>query len=222
MRIFFAILAISTQTAFAAFSLADIDFWTGPDAGPDINEAALVIDWNDGQPAQAWGYRWLGSETKTGQNLLLDITSNDPRLSIQGIESGFVSHFSLDYNLDGAAEQFRPGWDGVANFWNYYVNNGVFSDPDDFTKNSHIVPPNTEVIPNGDPFADSDPGSWVTSNTGVIDRPLVNGSWDAFIYADGMVAVSEPVAVAVAPIPEPSTLGLLLLGLLSLGRRRRP
>ena len=42
MKAIFAILIISMQSALAAFTLADIAFWTGPDAGPGVHEAELV------------------------------------------------------------------------------------------------------------------------------------------------------------------------------------
>jgi len=62
-----------------SFDLNDILNWTGTGS----NEAALVIDWQDGSthPALAWGYRWDG--TATGEQMLLAIAAADPDLSVE-------------------------------------------------------------------------------------------------------------------------------------------
>ena len=211
--------AISFTPARGSFLISDIESWTGPDPGPDVNEAALVIDWNDGQNPLAFGYRWIGTTNKTGQDLLREITSADLRLSIDGIDSGLVSHFSIDFDLDGEAERFRPGWDGVANFWSYYVNNEVFSDPNDFTNNGHILPTNDQVVPTGSPYDDVSPGAWVTSSTGILGRPLVDGSWDGFIYSDGNTPIARPESITA--IPEPHSPMLIGLGFLWIAMARR-
>lgn len=204
--------------ARAAFTMADIRLWAGAPTGPGVQSAALVVDWNDGQAPLAWGYRWIGSN-QTGRDMLRAIAAADPRFTLQGLQTGFVSNFAFDVDLNGQPERFRPGWDGVSKFWTYSVNNAVFTDPNDFSKNSHIVPPNTKVVPNGDPFALSSAGRWISSSTGVLERPLVDGSWDGFRYDDGSGAIDEPVAAS--PIPEPSSALFLVMSLACLATRRR-
>ena len=195
----------------AAITTADLEFWIGSAPGPGISEAVLVLDWRDGAPGLAWGFRWNPAESKSGRDMLAAVAGADPRLTVQGLESGFVSNFGFDANRDGTPERFRPGFDpGTGEFWDYFVNNEVYLDPIDFTKNGHVIPPATAVVPLGNPYDGGGPGRWVESSTGILDRPLVDGSWDGFAYAVfGGPGPDEPLPVS---IPEPAT--LLLTGLL--------
>lgn len=203
----------------AAFTLDDVAFWTGASDGPGVHRAALVIDWNDGlQPASfAWGYRWPANEARTGADLLRAVVDADPRLTVDGIESGFVQAFRLEFAGFGedSPVRFRPGFNpDTGEFWNYWVNNPV--EAGNFTATSHLLPPN------GDPFAAEMPGTWFTSNTGIFDRPLADGSWDGFIYAEfAGLAPREPEAIGV-PVPEPSAVALVAAGagFCLAGRRR--
>ncbi|MBP7948808.1 MAG: hypothetical protein KA004_04065 [Verrucomicrobiales bacterium] len=210
------------SAAHAAFAMTDITHWTGIADGPGVAKAAVVIDWNDGQPPLAWGFRWDASLRQTSQDMLAAILGADPRLSVQGLAGGFLSHLGFDADLDGNPERFRPGFNGsTGEYWLYAVNNDVYFHPMDFGLNSHIVPPNTTVIPNGNPFAATSPGHWVTSSTGVNGRELADGSWDGFVYrtfAETNAGPAEPVAVS---IPEPTASLLMLLALAPLVRRRR-
>ncbi len=200
----------------AAFTLQDIAFWTGTPDGPDVNEAVLVVDWSDGSTPLAWGYRWPAAEPRTGRDLLAAVVAADARLSVGGLASGFVSHFAWDADRDGTADLFHPDYDAATSrFWSYFVNNDVHEDPVDFTKNSHIVPPATSVVPLGNPYAET---TWTASVTGVLDRPLADGSWDGFHWVATPVGPGEPVAAPL--IPEPATISLLLLSATGFLRRR--
>ncbi|MEM7386481.1 MAG: hypothetical protein AAF514_16185 [Verrucomicrobiota bacterium] len=147
--LFSILLAIHAR---GAISLNEINYWVnGTSPGAGDQRAALVIDWDDGSTPLTWGYHWPAGETRTGQDLVFAVTMADPRLSIDGISTGFLSNFGFDANLDGQPENFRPGWDGVANFWNYFVNNEVFTHPTDFTLNGHVIPPAT-TVDRSDPY----------------------------------------------------------------------
>jgi len=209
--------------ATGALTLADIEFWTGATAGPDVAEAVLVIDFNFagaplGAPSLAWGYRWGASESRTGHDLLAAIVAADPRLTATGLEFGFIDTLGYDVDLNGTPDFTHPGFDpGTGRYSAYWVNNAVNEGtPPLFADAGHILPPN------GNPFAAEAPGTWVFSSTGLAGRPLANGSWDGWVFASDPVAgPREPLA---APVPEPATPMLLLttVGLFLCHRRRRP
>jgi hypothetical protein len=210
--------ALSCGKAAAALTLADIQFWAGVPDGPSVSRAAVVIDWGDGQSPLAWGFRWDSATRMTSREMFAAIVGADPRLHLSGLDGGFLSHFAFDGNLDGAPERFRPGFiPATGEFWAFFVNNDVFYHPTDFSLNSHIVPPNTAVLPNGDPFAAVNPGTWIASSTGVGGRELADGSWDGFAYNTGSAGPLEPRPVA--PIPEPAAGMLACAGLFLLLRR---
>lgn len=210
-----AIFLLNVPARAATFLTSDITNWIGPAAGPGVNEAVIVIDWADGQPAWAWGFRWNASEPKTGRDLLSALLGAEPRLTVEG--DAFVSHFAWDGDLDPSTppDRFRGGFNpDTGEYWSYLVNNE--QKPDDYTSGAHLFPPL------GSPYDEDGPGRWVSSNTGLFDRPLADGSWDGFIYAEfGTSGPGLPVN-APALIPEPSSALLLALaGLLPRARRRR-
>src|SRR5580704_19564445 len=61
------------------FGFSDITNWTGTGS----NEAALLIDFQDGTtyPALVWGYRWDG--TATGEQMIQAVAAADPDLTVQ-------------------------------------------------------------------------------------------------------------------------------------------
>jgi|GEM_PF-2220635 len=212
--------AASLTPAHGAFTLAGIDFWVGPAAGPGVNQAVLVIDFAfpgaaAGAPSLAWGYRWPASEPRTGRDLVTAIVAADPRLQAAGLESGFIDTIGYDADLDGTLDHAHPGYDPeTGRYSNYWVNNAVTEGTAPaFADAGHVLPPN------GNPFAASEPGTWVFSTTGIAGRPLADGSWDGWIFASE--PVGGPRVPAAAPVPEPAAAILVLAGTL-LWRRRRP
>lgn len=216
-----AALLTAAPAAPAALSFTDIRIWAGEAAGPGVSEAALVVDWGDGSVPQVWGYRWRQGERRTGLDMLASVAGVDRRLAVQGLEAGFVLGFGWDGDGDGVPERSLSFSDNgtPADFtddlyWNYSVNNEVYYHPDDFTRNSHIVPPATEVVPLGNPYAADNPAPWIQSSTGPADRELAAGSWDGWAYGPYLTVPAEPV-------PEPSAVVLGLSGLMLALRRRR-
>lgn len=184
---------VLTSSGFAqTFGFGDIVNWTG--AGQ--NEAALVMDWNDGTAVHsyAWGYRWNGSAT--AEQMLRDIDTADPRLTL-----GFTFFNGLGYaltaaeydlDLDGTPEHneggFNPGSNG---FWDYYVGGPSTSLP-----------------------------SWSESNFGISSVTLSNDDWEGMSWAPDFVG-NPPANPVAAPAPEPLTLIGLGIGLVALRRRKQ-
>jgi hypothetical protein len=197
--------------AAATFLISDVTNWVGPAAGPGINQAVLVLDWADAQPAWAWGYRWQASQPKTGADLLAAVLGVETRLSATISGGGFVSN--VGWNGTRFQGDYNPG---TGQYWNYFVNNlqqsGNYVDGAAPT-GAHILPPL------GSPYDEAGPGAWVSSNTGILGRPLVDGSWDGFVYADFTSTGASFASNAPTLVPEPSWLSGMLL--LCLWKRRR-
>lgn len=197
--------------AHADFSFNDVEYWIGSGS----NEAAFVVDWNDGIEAQslAWGYRWDG--TATGEDMLIEIVTTDPELYAKiSTPGGYgVALYGLGYDVDHDGFSLSDGTvftDGLA-----------VSEPSDGT---------SAVDPN-DHYAEgwysagywsywlSDDGvEWSFSGTGMSGRALTDGVWDGWSWAPSFdsTAPSEPVAA----VPEPMTAMLFGLGMLLAARRR--
>lgn len=206
------LLFCSATVARSAVTFADIRLWAGAAPGPGINEAALVIDFRDGSPGVAWGFRWSAQETKTGQDMLNAILGANPALSVDS--TFFPNTFTYGTRTQTFSSNGTPMDFTDDRYWGYWVNNEVFYHPTDFTQNSHIVPPATQVVPLGNPYG---PGRWVESSTGGGARPLVNGSWDGWVYGPYLTQPGD----ALAAVPEPATAAILTFALAAGFIRRR-
>jgi len=207
------LLLCSATIARSAVTFTDIQLWAGTAPGPGVNEAAIVIDFHDGTPGIAWGYRWPAQETRTGQDMLTAIVGADHALSVDS--TFFPNTFSYGAHSRSSSDNGTPGDYSDDSYWGYWVNNDVYYDPNNYLLNSHIVPPATEVVPLGNPYG---PGRWVESSTGDAGRPLVNGSWDGWVYGQYLTQPGE----ALAAVPEPAAAGILTLAVVAgLVRRSR-
>ena len=203
-----ATLITSSTTHAATFLMSDVTNWIGPAAGPGISQAALVIQW-PGQTAWAWGFRWNASASKNGGDILLALAGMEPRFTFTG--GAFVSNLKWDADLNGTPELTFPGFNGTTfEYLAYWANN----DQQLNNFNDGAAPAGAHVLPPlGSPYDEAGPGRWVSSNTGVLGRPLADGSWDGWNYSTGDGTLLPGVAVnAPAFIPETSSAGLLLLG----------
>lgn len=204
-----ALAFLLSDTSHAAISLSDIQLWAG--SGP--NQAALVIDWGDARPALLWGFRWADGLSPTGNDLLRAIVGVDSRLRVPGLNAGtnFISTMEYDADGDGLYERSQTG--SLGPYWGYVVNNDVYYDPVDFHLNAHLLPPN------GNPYAG---GAWVDSSTGILDRPLANGSWDGFAFGafSFTTFLGPQPGLPIAAVPEPAALWVLG-SVVIIGQRRR-
>ncbi|MCL5104948.1 MAG: PEP-CTERM sorting domain-containing protein [Armatimonadetes bacterium] len=189
-----ALLAMVAGGA-GAFSFSDIDYWVGSGS----NQAAIVIDWNDGiNPASlAWGYRWTGAAT--GYDMFNAVVANDPRLFANYENHGGIVVFGIGYDVNNngysyvpgadetghagdAADHYKEGW-MTAGYWSYNTIDGreTFS---------------TSLL------------DWGYALAGFTGRPLENNSWDWWSYspAPDWFGGNPDSPVAATAVPEPSSI----------------
>jgi hypothetical protein len=205
------LLSLAAAGLFALFparaaTFDDVQFWVGSGA----NRAALVIDWNDGNSAESllWGYRWDGPAD--GLDMLLAVVNADSRLfahvgnyvwgtAVQGLgydlngNGTFAVSPSLNFDGGGIALTTSPDdLRAPADDGDHYVegwNNGFWAYYTKTTAND----------------------AWASSMVGAGDRSLTDGAWDGFSFAPNFSG-PEPGEPFAAPIPEPATLALCLVG----------
>lgn len=218
------LLALAAASVFVvspvrAVDFNDIQFW----AGTGANQAALVIDWNDGKSSESlvWGYRWDGSAS--GLDMFEAIVNADPRLFAHLAVYSFGTAVSgAGYDLNG------NGVFGVSPSLSF-DSGGLLveaSGPGNFDDSRAA----TDA---GDHYAEgfnssfwgyyvksSTAAAWAFSNDGAADRILSDGVWDGWSFAPGF-ATTDPSDPGVAPVPEPTAVVLLISGGLLLVCARR-
>ena len=198
-----ALLTVSAASAYA-FSFSDIEFWVGSGS----NQAALVIDWNDGISPEslAWGYKWDGAAT--GNDMLSAVVNADPRLYANFDRShGGVVAYGIGYDVDNDGFTYMPGPDDT----------GRAGDPADHYKEGWMFAGYWSY------YLSADGAAWDFGMEGFAYRVLSDGCWDGWSWApsptwDGGTP-SDPVAAPI-PVPEPGSLGTLLIGMAALVLRR--
>lgn len=207
-------LGVSGLKAQLISSFDDIEYWVGS----GTNQSVLAIQWSDGAEPKslAWGYRW--NDMATGFDMLTAIAGSsvveppfggsaiesfngaDPRLSLVVWRYGFGdSLYSVSL---GSGESVRTQADWDSGYWQYWIYGGDI----EYTPWGETEPSYYRVT--GSTSYSS--VVWWNSQVGASDRPLINNSWDAYVFLPGFVAqtIAQPTA---AVIPEPST--WVLLGL---------
>ena len=217
----FSVLLFVYSSGAQGLAFTDIDFWVGSGS----QQAALVVDWNDGiHPTSiAWGFRWDG--VATGEEMLTAIVNADSRLFAKVTLPGSfgVSLIGMGYDLDGDGFSLSDGTlftDGLA------ISGGSDTayalDPDDHYREGWFSAGYWSYwIGSGNPY---DGGSWGFSGSGMSDRVLTDGSWDGWSFAaaptwDG--GVPDPFVPAQQEVPEPATVFLMGAGLAAMATRRK-
>ena len=191
----FSILFVTLCTPFAhAFGFSDIIDWTGTGS----NEAALLVDWQDGttHPALVWGFRWDG--TATGEDMIKAVAAADPDLTVQITSYSFgdaVTAIGFDgtaYGPGGPGSHYQSGFStGSPGFWAYYLGSGP-------------------TVP-----------TWSESATGAGDRVLADQAWDGWSWSANFNDTPPSNPPIAAPAPEPATAFAFAAATLALSRRRK-
>ena len=211
------LMSVMVGTAGAAFTFGDIEYWVGSGS----NQAAMVIDWNDGKDPQSlvWGYRWDG--TATGEDMIMAIAGtgdgytpygDDMRLFANLTYYGGLGYalFGLGYDLDGDGGSFISGEEG------YETENGYATDPDDHYREGWYTG-NWSYWWDED-LNDTIGDAWHFAPLGLSSHVLTDGIVDGWGFG---CLPGEPVAAA--PVPLPGAVWLLGSGLMGLaGLRRKP
>ncbi|MGL4513967.1 MAG: hypothetical protein ACRCT8_12825, partial [Lacipirellulaceae bacterium] len=162
-----------------AASFDAIDYWVGTGA----NRAAVVIDWSDeelNRPSLVWGFRWTGAAT--GADMLSTVVAADPRLfaktTLVGAAGGAVYGLGYDASGDAALELTDATVFDAAGFApSGPTDLATATDPADFYAEGWAFSGFWHyAIATSDPFA---AGAWSSSPTGVSERTLSDGAWDA-------------------------------------------
>ena len=190
---------VSISAFASAFDFSSIVNWTGTGS----NEAALVVDFEDGTqyPAFVWGYRWNG--TQTGEQMVNAIIAANPNLTDHVTSYSFGDALD-EYRYDGTAYGLglhdEVGFGNNTNgYWAYY---------------------------NGSGFTMPTSSTWVSASVGFGDWTLTNQDWEGWSWAPNFNPVPPTQNVIAAPQVVPSPSGLLTVAVIGLGflgssRRKR-
>jgi len=124
------LIGLTANLSVAQTNFQDIKYWIGN--GPD--SAMMVVDFIDGtaDPSYAWGYLFDANNNETAENMMIAISSAEPKLDI-AVGSGFLN----DINFNS-----HSGTGGAPNFW------GTWTKTTEWTLNAGI----TEILENGSIF----------------------------------------------------------------------
>lgn len=207
-------LVMTTSSLQAAIvnTFADIQLWTGSGA----NQAALTIDWADGQDALVWGYRF---DSAKASDMIRSIVESDPRLFAKIEQFGFGQFVhGLGYDRDGDGFSISSGTNfGPTGFTISGARDGATaSDVGDSYRETDTGFSMTWSVWTG--TGNSYPGAgWNEAQVGISDLQLANQSW---VGARFNTPGTAPGA-AVAAVPEPQAVGWLAVGLAFFRGRRR-
>jgi len=193
----------------SVLSFDSIQFW----AGTGKNQAAMMIQWNDGgTPASLlWGYRWNGTATgfdmfrsiagttavknPVSQANSLSYIGSDSRLAASWTEFDFGNALdSVVFNYDA---NFRTRTDWTTGYWEYNVFGGQFN-YDAYDSDGNFLGISTY---NRAGSYDYSGVEWISSPIGSSDRILIDGSWDAWSFADNFVPASIINPTPTSPPP---------------------
>ncbi|MEM1157807.1 MAG: hypothetical protein AAGH72_06095 [Verrucomicrobiota bacterium] len=206
------LLGAESARSQTVVDFSGITYWVGSGS----NEAAMVIDWNNGSTMESfvWGYRWDGMAT--GMDMLEAITTDDARLEYNPVPGFPTAVYAFYYDFDGDGGGFVQGAIGVED--------GSANDPDDYYAEGWLGGfwsywLNSPSSPGDEPY---NGGDWEFSAVGMADRDLFDGAWDGWSFdADGFGGTTFLPEIPVAAIPEPSIMIYLIGGLLGLLFQRR-
>lgn len=180
-----ALAGAFTATAAATdFTFDDIHYWIGE----GTNRAAVVLDWNNGQPGSslAWGVRWNGASTNLTA-ILGRLDHEDKRLACEIIGDSWGSWIlGFGYDADGDGGVFNAVSPGIA------TDGDDFIALDDFSSTHYwsVVVTNVAAVTDG--------MAWNYTLVGIDELLPVHGDWFAFKRINWMTGESSFPAFPVA------------------------
>lgn len=189
----FTLLMMALLMSVMAFadSKCNVDFskiqrWVGS----GDNQAALVIQWNDGKDDNkmlVWGYRWAEGETKTGADMVLDIAKADPAFTTYASDGSwgmYIQGFGYDLNGDGNMAFDNKG--SVVYPRNGRVDNWTPQDETDHWKAGFSTSGYFAYY-----LAGKTGDDYSYAPVGASSRKLQNGCVDLWSYGNGGVTTTE-------------------------------
>ena len=185
------LLALLASMSSWASALCDVDFskiqrWVGEGE----NKAAMVIQWNDGKDDNrmlVWGYRWKAGESKTGEDMVLDIAKADPSLTVCASTAGYglyITGFGYDINQDGTV-CFLDNSDNMTYPRRGRIGGGTPIDVEDHWQNGFST---SGYFAYGLGTVGSD---YKYSGVGCSNRKLTDECVDLWTYGSGAINTSE-------------------------------
>jgi hypothetical protein len=201
-----ASLAICFTSAPGRSAVITKDYGSGSDA------VHLLLQFAGGADSVLYTYHFTYSASSplTGSALFLALDNADTSLSLAYSGSASSNFFVTDVNYNGNSEptstQLADGYS-----WNYFDAGGL---EQAYDSNFNPIPDTYNTVASG---------SWNLANAGASDRILQPDSWDAWVLgawveetdSDGFpTGVFDYVGAqpSVSPVPEPTSIALVVLG----------
>ncbi len=220
--ILIAAIMIGPVTAESVTTLADIENWVGL----GDRQAGLVIDWNDGQEPQLWGYRFNG--TKSGQDMFFEIVGARAELFARVGPDGPFGRPIYGVGLDRNGGEFGIS-DEIGDESAIFLGSTIAETPvpDEFDNAASSNDPGdsyqegwfTGYWTYWNSTGQSANRGWGSAATGAADRILSDGDWDGIRF-DPTFSFLDPPAVTLS-VPEPSAVAMLCAVCLTMLTRRQ-
>lgn len=200
-----AVTGANAAQGITSPTFGDIQTWYGTGE----NQAGLLIDWNDGKSPdyQLYGIQWGSNDPTPTVQTLLNLMAATPG-----------SGFYVNYANHGGLVVFGLGQDTHGNGFTYVpgANNDVNEDGHAADSADHYA---EGWYANGywaQYISDNAAGDWNYAALGIA-TPLSNGTWDGWSFNPASMGWDA----GLPSVPEPASLGLLVLGALGLLARRK-
>ncbi len=188
------------------FTFDDIQIW----AGEGDCEAAFVLQWNvEGETnALVWGYRWNSGEKKTGMDMFAAVAATDTRLYyIASATSMGYTLGGIGYDVDGNGSrsivkdgtELTAGDNGMISMSGYGYDGWTSTDASDYWGSGWNSGYWSYYVAENKSFSTLD-----YSNNGISNRPLSDGSVDAWNFAKDQSLEWLPLSAASAATTTPT------------------